>query len=40
MTLLRGKPIVENGHFIGQAGQGTYLARQPGPMAENREWLK
>jgi dihydropyrimidinase len=35
MTLLRGNPIVDNGKFIGQAGHGNYLARQPGIYKEN-----
>lgn len=39
MTLLRGTVIVENGKFTGQAGQGRYLACQPGAIPEKKEQL-
>jgi len=39
MTLLRGNLIVDDGKFIGQAGYGNYLTRQPGTYRENRQSL-
>jgi dihydropyrimidinase len=32
MTILHGRVIVENGEFLGKAGEGRYLARVPGAV--------
>ena len=36
LTILRGKILVENGHFMGTPGDGNFLARQPAMVKKVR----